>query len=212
MALRQALIPASDTHAQSGWQATRIWCPFCGRRRLEYWLEKDTSSYSFRCSGPCASESTMLGSAIGSPLLTQFNSPKSLLARHCLNLGPLYRDALISGSGVCPRCGREIVVGQWLPDDALPDGALLYGMYLHCPTCDLLDGGSPWHLSLDTPEAQRFWRRYPRIRALPTREIETDGRPALLIGYENVTGGERLEIVADRATYQTLRVYGEASR
>ena len=82
----------------------------------------------------------MLGSAMGSPLLTQFNSPKSLLARHCLNLGPLYRDVLISGSGVCPRCGREIAVDQWLPGDALPAGELLYGMYLHCPRCDLLDG------------------------------------------------------------------------
>jgi RNA polymerase sigma factor (sigma-70 family) len=212
MALRQALTFANSTSARDGWQATRIWCPFCGRRRLEYGLEKATGSYAFRCSSPCASASTMLGSAIGSPLLTQINSPKSLLARHCLNLGPIYRDALISGRGACPRCGREIVADQWLPGDDLPDGAPLYGVYLHCPTCDLLDGGSPWHLSLDTPEAQRFWRRYPRMRALPTREIEADGRPALLIGYENVTGGERLEIVADRATYQTLRVYGEASR
>jgi hypothetical protein len=33
-----------------------------------------------------------------------------------------------------------------------------------------------------------------------------------VIGYESMTGGERLEIVADRATYATLRVYGEASR
>jgi hypothetical protein len=85
-------------------------------------------------------------------------------------------------------------------------------MYVRCPTCDLLDSGSPWHLSLDTPEAQRFWRRHPRMRALPTQEIETAGRPALVIGYESVTSNERLEIVADRATYQTLHVYGVASR
>jgi hypothetical protein len=50
------------------------------------------------------------------------------------------------------------------------------------------------------------------MRALPTREVETVGRPALVIGYESVTGNERLEIVADRATYQTLQVFGEASR
>jgi RNA polymerase sigma-70 factor (ECF subfamily) len=214
LALRQALTPADSTSARDGWQTTRIWCPFCGRRRLKRWVESGSVAYSFRCSGPCVSGQDMIGSAYGPPPGAQeLTSSKSLLARHCLNLGLVYREALMSGRGACcMRCGSGLVVGQWLPDDALPDGALLYGMYLHCPTCDLLDGGSPWHLSLDTPEAQRFWRRYPRMRALPTREVETAGRPALVIGYESVTGGERLEIVADRATYQTLGVYGEASR
>jgi hypothetical protein len=50
------------------------------------------------------------------------------------------------------------------------------------------------------------------MRALPTQEGETAGRPALVIGYESVTGNERLEIVADRATFETLHVYGEASQ
>ena len=114
MALRQALIPlVTPTHRVAGRRrASGVRSVAGGGWNT---VGESTSSYSFRCSGPCASESTMLGSAIGSPLLTQFNSPKSLLARHCLNLGPLYRDALISGSGVCPRCGREIVAGQWLP-------------------------------------------------------------------------------------------------
>ena len=214
LALRQALAPADPTAAQDGWQITRIWCPFCGRRLLRRWVESGSDAYSFRCSGPCVFGQDMIGSAYTLPPGAQgLTSSKSLLARHCLNLGVLYREALAGGRGSsCMRCGSDLVVGQWLPGDALPDGALLYGMYLHCPTCDLLDGGSPWHLSLDTPEAQRFWRRYPRMRALPTREVETNGRPALVIGYESVMGNDRLEIVADRATYRTLQVYGEASR
>jgi RNA polymerase sigma-70 factor (ECF subfamily) len=217
LALRQALTPASPgnaTYAQDGWRETRIWCPFCGQRQLKRWVESESDAYSFRCSGPCVSGQDMIGSAYTLPPGAQgLTSSKSLLARHCLNLDVVYRSALASRRGACcMRCGSDLVVGQWLPGDSLPDGALLYGMYLHCPTCDLLDGGSPWHLSLDTPEAQRFWRRHPRMRALPTQEVEAEGRPALVIGYESVTGNERLEIIADRATYQTLRVYGEARR
>jgi RNA polymerase sigma-70 factor (ECF subfamily) len=213
LALRQALTPADSTSMHGGWQETRIWCPFCGKRRLQRWVKSGSDAYSFRCSGPCVSSQDMIGSAYTLPPGAQgLTSSKSLLARHCLNLGVLYRKALISGSRACMRCGSDLVLGRWLPGDELPDGALLYGMYLRCASCDLLDGGSPWHLSLDTSEAQRFWRRHPRMRALPTREIETNGRPALVIGYESVAGGERLEIVADRATYQTLRAYGEASR
>jgi RNA polymerase sigma-70 factor (ECF subfamily) len=214
LAMRQALTNASATGAQDGWQETRIWCPFCGKRRLKRWVEIGSDAYSFRCSGPCVSGWGMIGSAYAPPPGAHgLTSAKSLLARHCLNLGVLYRTALTLGRGSkCTRCGSDLVVGQWLPGDALPDGAALYEMYVRCPKCALLDSGSPWHLSLDTPEAQRFWRRHPRMRALPTRELETAGRPALVIGYESVTSGERLEIVADRATYQTLRVYGEASR
>jgi RNA polymerase sigma-70 factor (ECF subfamily) len=212
LALRQALTPADSTSAQNGWQETRIWCPFCGRRRLEYWLERDTGSYSFRCSGACASEITMLGSAIGSPLVSQISSPKALIARHCLAVGDHYRAALASGHSICQRCDHIITTRQWLPGEETPAPALLYGIHLVCPTCQTMDSGSPWHLSLDTQEAQRFWRRHPRMRALPTREIETGGRPALVIGYESVTSGERLELIADRTTYQTLRVSGEASR
>ena len=212
LALRQALIPASDTHTQSGWQTIRIWCPFCGRRRLEYRLEKATGSYSFRCSGPCVTGMNMIGSSVASPLPNQISSPKVLLARHCLIMGEDYRAALGARRSACFRCGSEVASGQWLPGQESPASTLLYGIYFVCTACQATDSGSPWHLSLDTQEAQRFWRRHPQMRALPTREIETGGRPALLIGYENVTGGERLEIIADRATYETLRVFGEATR
>jgi RNA polymerase sigma-70 factor (ECF subfamily) len=213
MALRQALTPADTTSAEDGWHTTRIWCPFCGRRRLKCWVASGSGAYSFHCSGPCLSSLDMIGSGQTLPPGAQgLTSPKSLLARHCLNLGVIYRNALITGRRACVRCGSELPVRRWLPGDLLPDGAPPYGIYLQCAKCDLFDGGSPWHLSLDTPEAQRFWRRYPRMRALPTREIETGGRPALVIGYESMTGGDRLEIIADRVTYETLRVYGEAPR
>jgi RNA polymerase sigma factor (sigma-70 family) len=220
-ALRQALATTLRDDAlalgisvdpQSGWQTTRIWCPFCGQRRLEYWLEKDTGSYTFRCPGPCASEISMLGSSVGSPLTAQFSSPKALLTRHCLTLGEHYRSALAAGRSACLRCGREIAAGQWLPGHEPPIPTLLYGVHLNCLSCQAMDSGSPWHLSLDTPEAQRFWRKHPRMRALPTREMEEDGRPALVIGYESVAGHDRLEIVAARATYETLRVFGEVAR
>jgi RNA polymerase sigma-70 factor (ECF subfamily) len=212
-ALREALASADSTSVQDGWRETRIWCPFCGKRRLKRWVESRSDAYSFRCSGPCLSSLDMIGSGQSLPPGAQgLTSPKSLVARHCLNLGVIYRNALITGRRACVRCGNEFAVRQWLPDDLLPDGAPPYGIYLHCAKCDLFDGGSPWHLGLDTPEAQRFWRRHPRMRALPTCEVETGGRPALVIGYENMTGGERLEIIADRMTYETLRVSGEAPR
>src|SRR5205814_1519212 len=132
-------------------------------RRLERWAESGSEAYSFRCTGPCVSGMVMIGSGNAPPGgAHHLSSPKALLARHCLSLGVLYRDALNGGTGVCMRCGNDLIAGQWLTGDTPPEPPLLHGMYMRCPRCDLLDGGSPWHLGLDTPEAQRFWRRYPR--------------------------------------------------
>src|SRR5262249_13532642 len=150
LALREALAPARDADAHGGWQTTRIWCPFCGRRRLKRWVESGSDAYSFRCSGPCLSSLDMIGAGqIPPPGAQGLMSPKSLLARHCLNLGVIYRNALIARRRACVRCGNDLVVRQWLPGDVLPDGAPPYGLYLLCAKCDLFDGGSPWHLSLD---------------------------------------------------------------
>jgi hypothetical protein len=49
------------------------------------------------------------------------------------------------------------------------------------------------------------------MRALPVREVETQGRPALVSGFESTDGQARLVIVSDRQTYHVLRTYGEGN-
>ena len=90
--------------------------------------------------------------------------------------------------------------------------AAQYGVLIGCPRCAVLDASTAWHLTLDTPEAQRFWRRHPRMRALPVREVEADGRPALVSGFESSDGQSRVVIVSDRQTYHVLRSYGEGDK
>jgi hypothetical protein len=68
---------------------------------------------------------------------------------------------------------------------------------------------SPWHLTLQTPSAVRFWQRHPRIRALPIREVMFDGRAALVTGFESAQDTTRIEIVSARDTYEVLRSFGE---
>jgi hypothetical protein len=81
---------------------------------------------------------------------------------------------------------------------------------MFCPTCRALsDSASPWHLTLDTAVVQRFWRRHPRMRALPTRALDFAGRPALLTGFESLDTSTRLELIQARTTYEILQVTGE---
>ena len=93
----------------------------------------------------------------------------------------------------------------------LPWGSLPreYGVLIGCPRCVAFDTSTAWHLTLDTPEAQRFWRRHPRMRALPVSEVEAEGRTALVSGFESSDGQAQLVMVSDRQTYQVLHSYGE---
>jgi hypothetical protein len=61
-------------------------------------------------------------------------------------------------------------------------------------------------LALLTPEGHRFWRRHPRIRSLPQREVEVAGRAALLNTFVSVNGSAELAVLSARDSYELLVV------
>lgn len=193
------------------WQRTRIWCPFCGRHPLEATIDRERGEYSYRCAGDCQPGSGLVGGARDAQLLGELASPKAILTRHCLGSFVSYRDAIAGREESCPECGSRVSVRQPLPDGSggTPQTPLfVYGVYVECPTCGPMAHASPWHLTLQTPSALRFWRRHPRMRALPTQEIEYGGRAAIVTGFESAEGAARLEVVSARETYEVLRVFG----
>jgi hypothetical protein len=200
----------------SSWHKTRIWCPFCGRYPLEASIDRTSGAYSYRCAGDCTPGSGLVGVAYDAPLLDKVSSPKTILTRHNLASYTGYRQTLAAArageAAVCPRCGGEAAMRQTLPDtpdNARPTPLFLFGVYLDCPRCGPMSHASPWHLTLHTPNAVRFWQRHPRIRALPTHESTVDGRAALVTGFESVQDSARIEIVSARDSYEVLRVFGE---
>lgn len=194
---------------EASWRQTRIWCPFCGRHTLEYRIDPGSGPSTYRCVGRCVARGMIAGWTF--PLVAALSSPKPMLTRHCLTLDRYYRDTLASDDGACAHCGASLLVYRYTPDQPLDPLPREYGIVLVCPACGPQGCASAWHLTLDTAEAQRFWRRHQRMRALPVREVEAEGRPALVSGFESADGHARLVIVSDRQTYRTLRVYGEGN-
>ncbi len=191
-------LPASD-----GWQESRIWCPFCGANYLRYRVDRDTGEYAFHCAGPCAGRA-VAGAAKGFDLVREVSSPKSLLARHCLMLDSAYRSALQDNWALCD-CGERVTFAYTAPNGMALGSPISHGIEGFCPRCGQVDSASAWHLALDTIEAQRFWRRYPRMRALPMREAEQNGRAVIVTGFEAVGTSARLEMVSDARDYTVLR-------
>ncbi|HEX8032454.1 MAG TPA: RNA polymerase sigma factor [Ktedonobacterales bacterium] len=204
LALGLALPKASNV---AEWQATRIWCPACGRSTLRYKVERETGEIAFRCTGNCVLPD---GGIVQSSISREQSgpaSPKSLLSRLLIDLHTHYREGLEQRHIVCPSCAASVPLHMTMPEELADAPCSWSGLHARCKHCGLIDLATLWHLLLDTPETVRFWRAHPRIRALPEREIESDGRIAVVSGYESVTDAARLEFISARDNLALLAIH-----
>lgn len=188
------------------WQETRIWCPFCGERRLLSKIDESSKGGIFRCPGPCLLPTCTVVECDVIPSERPLTSQKALLSRLLLSCHTYYRHGLSSRHTTCGVCGHAVSVRTYAPHD-LP-GPLLdwYGLSIHCPACGNLDTTPLSHLSLDLPEARQFWRAHPQMQLVPKREIEFAGRPALLISFQSRGDHARLDVISACDTFEVLRV------
>ena len=215
LGLRRPVAADAPIACESGWQATRIWCPLCGRSPLEYRIYPDAGAISFRCVGRCQTDGTIIGGADGSPILPEassLSSPKAMLSRALVKLGAHYTEGLTHGALWCATCERRSPIHFQRPEHPQPSpyGSLdgfIRGIVSVCPYCGAPDSASLWHLMLDMPQAQRFWRAHPRMRATSERLVEVDGLPAVVASFESLAGAARLDVITARDSLLTLGVY-----
>ncbi|WIG60828.1 MAG: hypothetical protein OJF49_003576 [Ktedonobacterales bacterium] len=201
---------ALDAMDEPRWQQTRIWCPFCGAHYLMCRIDREKGEFSYRCAGECMRNGGIIGRARNPVLLAGLTSAKSILTRQLLTLDTHYRHLMTVGTSTCSGCGQRLPMRRWTPESAAsdlippPSPLYLHGIYHGCLRCEWGDSATPWHLALDTAPAQRFWRRHPRMRALTTRLLEFDGRPALHTGFQSTDGAARLDLISARDTHEVL--------
>ena len=80
------------------------------------------------------------------------------------------------------------------------------GAYVGCEAC-----GSVCETTLDAlvaalPVGRRFRQEHPRMRILPTSEVEHAGVPAFVTRFEAITDSARLEVVSAQDTFEVLAV------
>ncbi len=203
--------------SQTGWRTTRIWCPFCGRYPIECYLDRAAGEFAYRCVGRCQENGMILGwSGFPSDTLAEgLTSPKAILSRGVLTLGERYANGLAHGSTICPACQQRVPVHIYRPEN--PESAiygepdnLMRSYFAVCPQCGSPDSASLWHLMLDRPEAQRFWRAHPRMRVTPEHHIEVNNQPAVVASFEAIGSAARLDIITSRDTLITLGAYTTA--
>jgi RNA polymerase sigma factor (sigma-70 family) len=192
----------------TGWQPTPLWCLACGRNRLLGRFEADNTELRMRCTWQdCPAGAQAAGRRFPEPVAGR-DLYRRAFHRLIAEATAYYRAAHASGVARCMDCGRPTRLRLGDPPWA---AALPWADTMFFTICGACGGTTDFRLSglvLATPEAQRFWRAHPRMRLLPEREVEAEGRPALVTTFASTTNAARLEAVTDRATLRLLSIHG----
>ncbi len=196
--------------ARDRWQETRIWCPECGRHRLYGILPQTTGEFELHCPQCTWDLGLFFVQSTSIPFFKGVKGYKPTLRRFMSWMGDYLRPALSTGRVVCWNCGHSTPLHLQLPPWAPRSIQGRRGVYVKCEACHYASYGELDGLAINLPQAQNFWRAHPRIRTLPQREIEFEGRPAILVCFESVAGSAQLEVIVAQASYEVLSVHTNA--
>jgi RNA polymerase sigma-70 factor (ECF subfamily) len=191
--------------SEGDWRPTRVWCAECGRRRLLTRREASPGVVSFRCPG-CNPGSVGTEYSLTNPLFAELvgevTRPTAILAR----AAGWSREYFAPGAGgarvPCTRCGNLLHLRRYTRDRSGHDRA---GLYADCDVCGEQVSSSIQGLAQSLPEVQEFRRRHDRTQALPEQPLELEGRPAILVRYEDVLGQAAVNVFFAAETLQVIR-------
>jgi len=197
-----------DTDA---WEESRLWCPLCGKHHLRARLLRATGDLTVRCPG-CTPEPGAYVSQTTMPLLHRDTpSASGAYTRLCDWMHRNYYPIAPGGTVPCHKCLHPLspVVTEigW---SFAPQAR--YTITSVCPNCGDRMERRVSGLTLTLPEGRRFWREERRVRLLPDRTVEVDGRTAAVLGLESMTSSARFEVVADLRTLAVLSLHGNRGR
>ena len=187
------------------WMETRLWCPTCGTHRFVGGITRETGTLVLRCPSCVFSGVNMVPMERERPLPGARPSGRAL-TRVMTWADGYFQQALTEGWAACCGCGQPAPLRRWAGDHLPMAVRAARGVHIPCSACGcILDLLLP-ALALWRPEGRRFWHAHPRLRLLPERDVEADGRPAIVVGFASVTDAATLDIVADRETFRVLRI------
>jgi predicted RNA-binding Zn-ribbon protein involved in translation (DUF1610 family) len=217
----------------AAWRETRIWCPHCGQRRLLGCFSADRVQFALACPGcHTDSEADLLWLYRGS------TGYRRALTRVLEWQDSTFRPNVTGGAPRCfGPCRRPVPAQIYLPGERVPwdtgparfpwdrvpwgteparaaRNAAYFGarsVVVRCPVCGSNSNSTLERLALATEHGRRFWSRHPRIRALPEREVDVDGRPAIVTSFRSVTGAARLDLVSAADTLSLLAVHSNGA-
>lgn len=142
-----------------------------------------------------------------SNLLGNVKTYKPAYARLLTSFTPLYQQALKTHTAPCLACAGPLAVMVEHEKRTQKHSHGSSQITLHCPACGWASNKSLAGLVIALPEAQRFWRAHPRLKTIPSQELEVQGSRAFLTRLQSVTSGAELTVITKRNTFEVLGVH-----
>jgi RNA polymerase sigma-70 factor (ECF subfamily) len=191
-----------------GWQQTRLWCPYCGERRLEGRFTAARESLWLRCP-TCGDHSRSTRSPHTDFHWDDRQGYRATFSR----IRGWYRMAHVPGlvrrSVACAGCGHQTPLRVELLEGVMPMPAPRLQLFARCPLCGSDAQEAHDWLMLCLPEGSRFLRDRPRGRFAGVQSLKVQGRAAFITTYESVTDSARFDVVRDAETLRILVVHGQ---
>ncbi|MGC4042334.1 MAG: sigma-70 family RNA polymerase sigma factor [Armatimonas sp.] len=201
---------ASDT--TTPWQQTPIWCANCGNHRLIGRLpEHGEGFFELRCPGchiPPTINFRRADTIDGTLHYAQEHTGFHRILRTLDTVYYLRHQRLLrKGKVLCPSCGRHVPVVRSNPSALCPKLSARYGFHAYCRPCErFLFGESLGRYLMGLSELQKFWKRHPRMRRPPERDIEFQGIPAIEVNYESLTDSATLTVICRVEDLSVLQI------
>jgi RNA polymerase sigma-70 factor (ECF subfamily) len=186
-----------------GWQETHIWSPCCGRHRLHARRGQKDGALIFECRACGSGWYPDQPAETVFPDIVSLKSHKAILSRYHAWVEQQYQKAMSQRMVLCHRCGSMMPV-----EFGFPDQSDVAGIRLRCETCNATRGIDLVGIALILHQTQQFWRRHPRMALMPLgREVEYNGRTALVISYASLSEPAKIDVVVARDTCEVLLVH-----
>lgn len=213
LALRQTLITDFRDEAilfglvaptQAAWSATRIWCPLCGQNRLLGQFDHAKGELQLCCPGCNDLQNEYERISYSQlPCLRGIKAYKPAMTRVLACTYDYHFKKSNAGIVPCLHCGRPQPLRIGSPP-GVPNNAP--GVYTWCEHCQAGTSNAWNGLAICLPQGRAFWQKHPRICALPEREVEIAGTPAILAGFASVTGDAMFEVAFSKRTFEVIYI------
>jgi RNA polymerase sigma factor (sigma-70 family) len=188
------------------WQETRIWCVNCGMRRLMGQLPEhgEDGAFTLYCPG-CQPERSSVFSYFcpdddAAHAALRVKGFGRLLQRTDTLSYRVYTDYLHRRTTACPNCQHPVRITQ-------EGSAERHWFRIYCPHCtEDFFHATLSRYQMGCPRFQEFWRRHPRLRRRPERELLFQGTPAIEVSYESIPQSATLTLLCRADDLSILKV------
>jgi RNA polymerase sigma-70 factor (ECF subfamily) len=197
-------LPAAEA---TDWQATRIWCPICGRHRLTGRLAPAAGELALRCPECTPAPDIYIAYAQFPDLMRGIKGFKPALSRLLQWSDSYYRQRLAGRLLPCLFCGHPSLLRDGLPSDIPQPPQQINPLYMTCENCGETASTAHAAIALSLPEGRRFWKAHPRIQLRSSAEVESAGSSAIVSSFASVNGSAHLDVVTTRETVEVVSVH-----